>query len=49
MLDRLASRGQWKIDLDVSELFTSEWGKAMETRSNYLRDSRSILLQDLAS
>ncbi len=49
MVDRLESRGQWKIDLDVSELFTSEWGKAMETRSNYLRDSRSILLQDLAS
>ncbi|MBO5550234.1 MAG: YihY/virulence factor BrkB family protein [Prevotella sp.] len=49
MVDRLESRGQWKIDLDVSELFTCEWGKAMETRSNYLRDSRSILLQDLAS
>ena len=49
MIDRLESRGQWKIDLDVSELLTGEWGKAMETRSNYLRDSRSILLQDLAS
>lgn len=49
MIDRLESRGQWKIDLDVSELLTGEWGKAMESRSNYLRDSRSILLQDLAS
>ena len=47
MIDRLESRGQWKIDLDVSELFTSEWGKALELRSNYLRDARGILLQNL--
>ena len=49
MIDHLESRGKWKIDLDISELLTGEWGKAVEVRSNYLRDSRSILLKDLAS
>ena len=47
MVDRLESYGNWKIDLDVSELFSSEWGKALELRSIYLRDARNILLQDL--
>ena len=47
MIDRLESQGQWKIDLDVSELFTSEWGKALEMRSVYLKNARSIRLQDL--
>ena len=47
MIDRLESYGQWKIDLDVSELFSEQWGKAMELRSMYLRDSRQIPVQDL--
>ncbi len=47
MIDRLESHGSWKINLDVSQLFTDKWGKALELRSNYLRDARQILLQDL--
>jgi membrane protein len=47
MIDRLESHGSWKIDLDVSNLFSEKWGRAMELRSTYLRDSRNILLQDL--
>ena len=47
MIDRMESFGQWKIDLDVSELFSEQWGKAMELRSTYLRDARQILVQDL--
>ncbi len=47
MVDRLESSGRWKIDLDVSELFTEEWGKAIELRGRYLRDARNIRLQDL--
>ena len=47
MIDKLESRGQWKIDLDVSELFTEEWSKAMEQRWNYLHALRDIKLQDL--
>ncbi|MBQ9229650.1 MAG: YihY/virulence factor BrkB family protein [Prevotella sp.] len=47
MLDRMESRGQWKIDLDVSELFSEEWGMAMEQRLNYLHALRDIKLQSL--
>ena len=47
MIDRLESRGQWKIDLDISKHFSDRWLEAIEMRSNYLKDSRNILLQDL--
>ena len=47
MIDRLESHGQWKIDLNVSELFTSEWAKALEMRSTYLKNAREIRLQEL--
>jgi membrane protein len=47
MVDRLESYGKWKIDLDVSELFTEKWAKAMDLRHLYLRDARQIRLQDL--
>ena len=47
MVDRLESRGQWKIDLDINELLKGDWAKALEIRSNYLKDARGILLQDL--
>jgi membrane protein len=47
MMDRLESKGKWKIDLDVSELFTEEWAKAITLRSSFLRDARDIQLKDL--
>lgn len=47
MVDRLESYGRWKISLDVSELFTGKWLRAVELRSAYLRDLRAIRLQDL--
>jgi membrane protein len=47
MVDRLESKGRWKIDLDVSELFKGEWAKAMELRSEYLHSARDIKLHDL--
>ena len=47
MIDRMESYGQWKIDLDVSELFSEQWSRAMELRSTYLHDARQILVQDL--
>ena len=47
MVDRLEARGTWKIDLDVSELFSSEWGRAVELRQNYLRDARQVALKNL--
>ncbi len=47
LVDRLESKGRWKIVLDVSELFNGEWAKAMELRSEYLRNARNIKLEDL--
>ena len=47
LVDRMESKGRWKIALDVSELFKGEWAKAMELRSEYLRGARDIKLQDL--
>ena len=47
MIDRLESYGEWKLDLDVSYLFSEQWKSAMEQRSNYLRSLRDIKLQDL--
>ncbi len=47
MIDCLESQGRWKIDLDITKLFTGNWGKAIELRSDYLRNARQIPLQDL--
>ena len=47
LVDRMESKGKWKIDLEVSELFKGQWAKAMELRSEYLRGARVIKLQDL--
>ena len=47
MVDRLEARGRWKIDLDVSELLSQEWGRAIAARSDYLRAMRGICLQNL--
>jgi membrane protein len=47
MIDRLEAQGTWKIDLDLSNVFTSEWRKVIEARLNYLKTTRNILLQDL--
>lgn len=47
MVDRLEARGRWKIDLDVSELLSQEWGKAIAARGDYLRAMRGICLQHL--
>ena len=47
MIDRLESFGKWKIALDVSGLFSAEWKRAMELRSNYLKSARNIQLKDL--
>jgi len=47
MIDCMESYGQWKLDLDVSQLFSEHWGKAMELRSNYLHSLSDFKLQDL--
>ncbi len=47
LVGRLESQGQWKINLDISELLSEEWNKAIRLRSRYLQDAREILLKDL--
>lgn len=47
LIDRLESRGTWKIDLDVSKKMTNEWRKAIGARAAYLRNAKSIKLIDL--
>ena len=47
MIDRLESQGQWQIDTPVRELFGDNWADALRLRSEYLRNARSIRLEDL--
>ncbi len=47
MIDRLEAHGTWKIDLDLGTMFTGQWRKAIEMRSDYLNSARGIRLQDL--
>ncbi len=47
LIDRLESRGTWKIDLDMSQMLTDEWKKALNARAIYLKDCQKIRLQDL--
>lgn len=47
MIDRLESRGKWKLNLPISKMYSKEWAKALELRSNYLKESRNILLKEL--
>jgi membrane protein len=43
----MESQGKWVLDLPVSELFSSEWAKALELRGQYLKLARNIRLKDL--
>ena len=47
MIDRLEARGTWKIDLEMTNQLNPEWAKAIQMRSNYLKNAREIRLQDL--
>ncbi len=48
MVDHLESVGTWKIELDVSALFTEQWSKTLEIHTEYLHQLRNIPLEDLA-
>ena len=47
MIDRLEAQGKWKLDLPVSDLLSQEWAKTIGMRSNYLRNLKSIKLEEL--
>ena len=46
MIDRMESLGKWKLDWDRSSLNESVWTKAIAVRSNYLKQSKEMLLKD---
>ena len=47
MVDRLEAQGQWQIDLPIRQLMSSQWAEAVRLRGDYLRQSRSVRLEDL--
>ena len=47
LIDRLESKGKWKIDLPLTEHYSEQWKRVLENRSAYLRASREVLLKDL--
>ncbi len=47
MIDRLEAEGKWKLDVPINELLGTEWTKALEERSKYLKSLRSIKLEEL--
>jgi membrane protein len=48
MIDRLEAKGKWTLDLSLNELLGSEWAKAIDERSNYLKNLREIKLEELS-
>ena len=46
MIDRIESLGKWKLDWDRTSLSESVWTKAIAVRSNYLKQSKEMLLKD---
>lgn len=46
MIDRLESQGKWKIDLDLGKHYGEFWSKALELRSQYLKELRNLLLKN---
>lgn len=46
MVDRLESKGQWKIDFTLRAHYGEAMRRAMELRSDYLQRARDILLKD---
>lgn len=47
MIDQLEAYGQWKINFDLRTMNQSAWSKAIDIRSHYLRDLRTVRLIDL--
>ena len=47
MVDRMESKGRWKLELPAEKLRGEAWLKAIEGRTNYLKQARSIPLEQL--
>lgn len=47
MVDRLEAAGTWRLNISVEKYYNNEWRKALRSRSQYLKEMRTILLKDL--
>ena len=47
LIDRLESKGKWKIELPLGEHYSDKWKEAIKIRMEYLHSSRDVLLKDL--
>ena len=48
MIDRLESKGSWKIDLPIGLLLNKKWKQIINSRVQYLHSLRQTPLEDLA-
>ena len=46
MIDSIESSGKWQLEWHRQNLVQSQWLKAISVRSNYLKQSRELLLKD---
>ena len=46
MIDSIESSGKWQMEWHRQNLVQSQWLKAISVRSNYLKQSRELLLKD---
>ena len=49
MIDRLEAQGRWTLDFPLSDLMSTEWGRAVGMRLDFLRQLQDIKLQDLSN
>ncbi len=47
MIDRLEAQGNWRLNVPIDRMNKEQWRQLIKMRSNYLRDTRSIMLKDL--
>jgi len=47
MIDRLEAQGSWKLDINLREHTSINWGRAYKARQTYLRSLREVLMSEL--
>ncbi len=47
LIDRLESQGRWRLRIPLNDIDKTSWKRALNMRSNYLKEARTILLKDI--
>ena len=47
VIDRMEAYGKWNLEINLRQLSSSQWGKVMSSRTEYLSKLRAIMLKDL--